>query len=170
VGAQQQNVISAVADFQAAAAPYTAPALVAASAALASAANDSATAAAASAQSAVDPSLETKLGVVALGTQSVIAAISGDPLGVGTAAIYDALAAAEVLYSTCQDLADAVVAARPPVLEFVVSGTTSIAVLAADRYGKDAIGRIGKILSLNNIPDPTAIPAGTNLKLLLPSA
>jgi prophage DNA circulation protein len=36
------------------------------------------------------------------------------------------------------------------------------------RYGKDAIGRIDEILSLNDIPDPTAIPAGT--KLLLPSA
>jgi prophage DNA circulation protein len=167
VGAQQQNVISAVADFQGAAAPYSAPASVAASAALASAANDYATAAAASAQGAVDPSLETKLGAVAFGTQAAIAAISVDPLGAGTAAIYDALAAAEVVYSVCQDLADAVVAARPPVIELILPGTTSIALLAADRYGKDAIGRIDEILSLNNIPDPTAIPAGT--KLLLPS-
>jgi hypothetical protein len=125
-------------------------------------------AAAASAQGAVDSSLGTKLDSVALATQSVIAAIQLDPLGMGTAAIYDSLAAAEVVYAAWQDLADAVIAARPPVIEFVLPGTTSIAVLAADRYGKEAISRTDQILSLNFIPDPTSIEAGT--RLLLPSA
>jgi prophage DNA circulation protein len=166
VGEQQQNVTSAVSDFQTAAAPYTtANSTVAA---LSQSATAYALAAAASAQGAVDSSLGTKLDSVALATQSVIAAIQLDPLGAGTAAIYDALAAAEVVYAACQDLADAVLAARPPVIEFVVPGTTSIAVIAADRYGRDAIGRIDEILALNLVPDPTAIAAGT--RLLLPSA
>jgi hypothetical protein len=76
---------------------------------------------------------------MALTTQAVISAISSDPAGVGTAAIYDALAAAEIVYAACQDLADAVMAARPPIIEFIVPGPTSIAVLAAQRYGSDAI-------------------------------
>jgi prophage DNA circulation protein len=168
IGAQQQNVTSAVADFQAAAAPYAAADTKAATAALASAAIEYATAAAASAQGAIDASLDAKLAAVALGTQAAIDAISVDPLGLGAAAIYDALAAAEVVYAACQDLADAVMAARPPVIEFIVPGTTSIAVLAADRYGRDAISRIDQILSLNSLPEPTSIPAGT--RLLLPSA
>jgi prophage DNA circulation protein len=168
VAAQQQNVTSSVADFQTAAAPYSAPATVTATAALASAANAYATAAAAAALSnTIDPSLDSKLATVALSTEAAIAAISIDPLGVGTAATYDALAAAEVVYSACQDLADAALADGPAVVEYVVAGTTSIAVLAAALYGKDALVYIDQLLSLNPIPDPTAIPSGT--VLLVPS-
>jgi hypothetical protein len=45
-------------------------------------------------------------------------------------------------------------------MEFVLPETTSIAALAADRYGKDALGRIDEILSLNTIPDPDCDPGG----------
>jgi hypothetical protein len=136
--------------------------------ALSNGATSYAAAAAASAQGPIDASLESQLATVALSTAAIIAAISSDPVGLGTAATYDALAAAEVVYAACQDLADAVMAARPPIIEFVVPGVTSIAVLAAQRYGSQAISRIDEILSLNVIPTPTAIPAGT--KLILPSA
>jgi prophage DNA circulation protein len=167
VGALQQNVTSAVADFQTAAAPYNAPSTAAAVQAVATGAISYAATAASSAQGPIDASLDSQLGAVALTTQAVIVAISIDPAGAGTAAIYDALAAAEVVYAACLDLADAVMAARPPIIEFVLPGPTSIAVLAAQRYGSDAISRIDEILSLNVIPTPTAIPAGT--KLILPS-
>jgi prophage DNA circulation protein len=168
VGALQQNVTSAVADLQTATAPYNAPSTATAVETLSDAATTYAAAAAASAEGPIDASLDSQLATVALTTQAAISAIASDPLGVRTAAIYDALAAAEVVYAACQDLADAVVASRPPAIEFIVPGPTSIAVLAAERYGSDAINRIDEILSLNVIPTPTSIPAGT--KLILPSA
>jgi hypothetical protein len=38
-------------------------------------------------------------------------------------------------------------------------------VLAAARYGTRALSVLDQILTLNSIPDPTAIPAGTVLLL-----
>src|SRR5262249_46314848 len=114
VAAREQNVTSAVSDFLDAVAPYVSSDAVAAAAALAAGASSYATAAALAAQNAaVDPSLRSKLDAVALGLEDAIAAILTDPLAVGTATTYDALAAAEVVYASCLDLADAVLAERP---------------------------------------------------------
>ena len=72
VGALQQNVTSAVADLQTAAAPYNAPSTAAAVQALSNGATSYAAAAAASAQGPIDASLDSQLAITADGLSHAI--------------------------------------------------------------------------------------------------
>lgn len=82
-----------------------------------------------------------------------------------TAQNYDAIVAAEVAYSACLDLQDAVSLQTSGYFSYVVPGPTSIAVLAGYFYGQGALSFIDQILGINRIPDPTNIPTGTVLTL-----
>jgi hypothetical protein len=169
IAAKQQAVTSAVSDFQTVLDPYTDQNTTTAGAALSSnASNYSSSSFTAASTNTVDPSLGAQLDSVGAALAVFSAAISVDSLALSSVAqSYDVLAAAEVVYAACLDMADEVALETSGLTEYTVPGTTSIAVLAAARYGNRAISVIDQILTLNAdvIADATAIRAGTVLLL-----
>jgi prophage DNA circulation protein len=117
---------------------------------------------------------------VQAGQSTAIATLLGNTT-VAAEALTDALIAASITpagaaevvgineetLAACLLLSDAVAAARPPVIPFIVPEIIDVITLAQRRYGKDAAARASEILSLNKIHNPAAIPAGT--QLLIPS-
>jgi hypothetical protein len=169
LAAKQQAVADAVAELDAVLDPYKDSDTVSAGATLKTSATSYAAAAYASASTlTIDPSLGSQLNSVGAALAGFETAIAIDSLAARSVAqSYDVLAAAEVLHSPCLDLADEVAFETSGVTQYTVPGMTSIAVLAAARYGTRALSVLDQILTINSIPDPTAIPAGT--VLLLPS-
>ena len=81
------------------------------------------------------------------------------------------MSAAVEVYAACVQLDVALAAARPPIVNYTVSGPVNLFVLAARLYpDKDAQLGAQDILALNRIPAPFAIPAGTVLRLPRPTA
>jgi prophage DNA circulation protein len=166
LAAKQQGVSSAVADFQDAASQWSDTGTVSAVESLASAATTYADVAFTAATTlVVDPSLGPRLDAVGAALATAEQALLGDSHGLGSMQTYDALAMAEVVYAACLDLADEVALETTGFQQFTVQGPTSIAVLAAQVYGQGALSKIDQILTLNDLPDPTNIPAGTVLTL-----
>lgn len=137
---------------------------------LVSEANAYASAAGTSAFSATpDPSLPTRLAAVATNASAAIAAIEADTAATTDASKYDAIQLATQVYASCLQLADAVAAQQPPMINYTVPGTTNVLALAALFYGTDAPNRVGEILANNRIPKPYAIPPGTVLLMASPT-
>lgn len=76
-------------------------------------------------------------------------------------AIYIAYAAAVQLYN-------AVLAQRPPVVQFIVPSPMPLTTVALRIYGAEASSKIDEIQQLNRIPFPYWIPAGTVLQVVAP--
>lgn len=169
VAAKQQNVTSVLGELADAIVGYGSAAAAGALAAVQLAATAYEEAAGDSSMNATtDSSVEPKLDAVAQTVILATAAVLADPAATSNATAYPVLALLEEVYAACLELDEAVLAARPPTVEFVVAGTMHVAALAAARYGaENAAGRINEILALNDIPDPGAIPAGTVLVLPL---
>lgn len=71
----------------------------------------------------------------------------------------------EVVYA-CRILSDALAAARPPTITYLVTRTIDVVRLATILYpDSDAYSRASEILALNRIPTPGAIRAGTRLRI-----
>jgi prophage DNA circulation protein len=91
--------------------------------------------------------------------------LASTPTAAGAA---DAVGAVEEALAACFVLADALAAARPPTILYTVPALVDVMTLAQQRYGATtARARASDILGLNRIPNPAAIPAGT--QLLIPS-
>jgi hypothetical protein len=167
LAAKQQAVGDAVAEFDAVLDAYTDPRTLSAGATLKTSATSYAAAAYASASTlTVDSSLGSELGAVGAALAGVEAAIVIDSLAAQSVAQSDdVLAGAEVLYAACLDLAAEVALETGGVTQYTVPGMTSAVVLAQARYGIRARSVLEHILTLDSIPDPTAIPAGTVLLL-----
>ncbi len=112
-------------------------------------------------------SSDQKLDAVAQAAAALEAAILADPATTSQASAYPVLALIEEVYSACLELDEAILAARPPTVEYVIPATMHVAAIAAARYGANSAARIDDILALNDLADPGAIPAGT--VLVLPS-
>lgn len=165
--AKQQAVTTASDDFNTAAAPYSdvntrvaIQALISQAALYADAAYTAITTA------VLNPALGQLLNNVATSLTTVEAAILVDSHGLNTAATYDAIAAAAIVYSAALDLADEVALETAGFRTLVLAGDTSIAALAAVEFGPRALSVIDQILQLNPaITDPTRIVAGTQILL-----
>jgi hypothetical protein len=169
LAALQQQVSTSIDDFNAELGSYNDTGTLSAGSTLSSNASSYADAAfTAASTNNVDPSLGAQLGSVGSALSSFEAAIAQDSTAAQSIAqSYNVLAAAEVIYMACLDLADEVAFVTSGATEYVVPGLTSIAVLAAARYQQRAISVLDEILRLNAdvIDDPTAIPEGTRLIL-----
>jgi prophage DNA circulation protein len=75
----------------------------------------------------------------------------------------EAVSDVELSTDACLTLSDALQAARPPVILFTVPAMTDVITLAQQRYRRDALQYASQILAMNRIPNPAAIPAGTQL-------
>lgn len=116
----------------------------------------------------VDSSLQAQLDAVGAQCALVEEAILADPAGAGSALIYDALAAAEVLYVSCLLLADEVALETLGFQLHVVQGEASLAIILANIFGSIAITKYDQALRLNStLLDPTRVPIGFNLILPL---
>jgi hypothetical protein len=105
----------------------------------------------------------TLLGVADSATQNLeasLAAASPSPAGAG-----ESVGLAEEALSSCYLLAEALAAARPPTVLFVVPALTDVVSICVRLYGDKALGRVVDVLSLNRIPNPAAVPAGTVLRV-----
>jgi prophage DNA circulation protein len=141
-------------------------ALVAQAAALTAAAVSFAVdAVAASSNDQPDPSLDGQLAALGTSTQGLISAVLASPQSTSDATAYPVLDAIEQLYAECLALADAVAASKPTIVTYVVTGDTTLPTLAATLYGKDGRSRMDEIATLNRIPDPFRIRAGTTLRV-----
>jgi hypothetical protein len=167
LAAKQQAASSAVAEFKQVLEPYKDQDTVSTGQSLMSTASSYASAAYAAASTVtIDPSLDSQLASVGTALVSFQSAVAVDSLAARSVAqSYDVLIAAELVYAACLDLADEIALETTGFQVHTVMGMTSIAVLAASLYGAQAIKKIDQILQLNNLPDPTAIPAGTVLIL-----
>ena len=102
-------------------------------------------------------------------TAAVIAAIAADEDADDSATTYPAISAAEQVYDACNQLEAAVRSMRPVLFAYTVQAKLDLSVILATFYGKDAMARMDEILTLNRIPNPYAIPAGTVLQLPTPT-
>lgn len=91
--------------------------------------------------------------------------IAGQATPAGSA---DAYGAADEQLASCMLLDDAVRAARPTAIYFTMPELTELVTFCQRRYKKNAQARAADIMSLNRIPNPAAIKAGT--VLLIPSS
>ena len=147
----------------------TASAIARVSAALITSTSAYRIAAQAVASGALDPSLAAKLSACGLATDAAVEALLAYPLPAGATA-QPAVSAAVELYAACVGLDRAVAATRPPIIEYRLTGTTNLFVLAARLYpGQDATLRAQDLLALNRITTPLSIPAGTVLRLPRPT-
>lgn len=80
----------------------------------------------------------------------------------------DARTGAYLAYAHSLQLYQAILAQRPPTVDFVVPAPMPLTVIAVRLYGKDARARIAEIYQMNRIPRPYWIPAGTRLRVLAP--
>lgn len=171
VAAKKQDVDNSASDFQTASEVYRDVATVQAVAGLVNLAlTFSESAFAAVVTNSPDPSLGVQLEQLGAALATAEAAIGVDSFAQRSIAqTYDAIVAGEVLFAACLDLADEVELETVGFEIYIVPGPTSIAVLAAKKYGPRAIDVLDQILRLNAqvISDPTAIPEGVTLTLPL---
>ena len=72
-------------------------------------------------------------------------------------------------HAACVQLYNAVLAQKPPIIEYTVRSACPITVILVELYGKDAMGKHDEVYLLNpNLRMPHWIPAGTVLKLTAP--
>jgi prophage DNA circulation protein len=110
-------------------------------------------------------SVSTLLGNVETASQDLIdEMISVSPRNATSA---DAVGDTEVLTAACIVLADALKAARPPVISYTVPSDTDLLTLCQVRYRDSAQAHAAIIQSMNRILNPAFIPSGT--VLLIPS-
>ncbi len=134
------------------------------------AATASYTASALAASSSLSPdlTLASQLAAAGTATQAFISALIADTTS-SDASKYDALVAAELVYSSCLELDATIAALRPLIVTYVVPTTTSLAAIASLFYGSDAEAKMDEMLTLNRIQNPAAIPFGTILQLTAPT-
>lgn len=80
--------------------------------------------------------------------------------------IFRSIEAAEALYSSAVELADAVERQGGTVEDYTVPDLTHVLVLAAQRYSYEALLHIDEILTNNQIENPAGILPGTALRLV----
>jgi hypothetical protein len=107
--------------------------------------------------------IDTLLGGVTDDTESYQdTAVDESPTPAGCA---DSWAAADETLAACIALSDAIKAASPPIIEYVVPVRMDLLKLCQQRYKQDAARHAQEIMTINRIPNPAAIPAGTVLKI-----
>lgn len=72
------------------------------------------------------------------------------------------------IVATCLEMLRAIEAIKPPVIVFTVPSTQTLDQLLVSLYGGDASQHRAELLSLNLIPQPMKITAGTLLRLVSP--
>lgn len=165
VASAQQQVVSDGQNLQAQAAAYTS-AILAAQTMVDLATGYAAAAFAAVTSAIADPTLPQQLDSVGSSCVALEAAILADPAAQGSALSYDALAAAEVLYTDCLLMADIVAQQTIGFVQYVVPGDSSLAVILQAQFGAQAINYYDQTLRLNpTLLDPTSVPAGFQLVL-----
>jgi len=128
-----------------------------------------AAAAAASNDNIPNPALGTLLSAVEAATSLAIAGIETDTADYPNASAFPAISGCEQVYANCLELADAVDAARPVVIDYTVPGDTGLIAMCARLYGAQADDQIEQVLVLNRIANPALIPGGTVLKIPTPT-
>lgn len=113
-----------------------------------------------------DPSMASLLGSTALAAGTTLSALESDYKALSTLATTRTLTLGT--YSSCLDLDAATAKQRPTVETVTLPGAVSLSRLCADRYGPDAATQRDYVMSMNRIPSPSLIPAGT--VLLMPIA
>lgn len=115
---------------------------------------------------AVADSLATLLGVIASRTLELEELLVDSVPSTAPSLSADAVSEAELLLDACYSLDEAVKAARPPTKHEVVPRVMSLVEFCIMLYGAElSLARASDILSLNRIPNPAAIPAGTRLRV-----
>jgi hypothetical protein len=76
-----------------------------------------------------------------------------------------AVSSVEETIAACQVLKESLEAARPPVITVIVPSLTDIISFAMGYYTENQLARASEILTLNRIPNPAAILAGTVLRI-----
>jgi prophage DNA circulation protein len=75
---------------------------------------------------------------------------------------YDLGAAVLAMAAAISDLANELIEAKPPLQEFTIGADTNLLSLVHALYGSSE--RADEVLQLNNIPDPSLVPAGFRLQ------
>jgi prophage DNA circulation protein len=117
-----------------------------------------------------DPSTSQQLQTTGYATGTMIAALRSSPAFATDASRYEAISTCEQIYAACLALADALESSKPTIVSYTVGGDTNIAALAAALYGRDGYGKIDELCTLNRIPNPFLITAGTVLRIASPVA
>ena len=115
--------------------------------------------------------IANQLGMIQSDTLALESALLAAPARPASCA--QAFADAEILLDNCMTLNDAMQAALPPTLLYTVPGMVNVVVLSQrliQQFGlnRDPLQFASTIMGLNRIPNPAAIPAGT--QLLVPTA
>lgn len=138
--------------------------LTTASAAYALAASEAATAV------VPDASLAVKLQAVRTQADATIAALLDDTIAATVPSrAAPAMLLAEQVLDACNQLQESVLRITPALIAYTVQGATTLPALATRLYGRDGIARTAEILVNNQIPNPAAIPAGTVLRVAVPT-
>lgn len=119
-------------------------------------------------ETAIDPSLTTRLGEIAGLTEAAQAALV---TAAGSEVFAcDALVASEMVAAACASLQQAILDARPPMGRYTVPTLTHVVALAQYFYGNEGLARVDEILANNpDVADPSAIEAGTVLVMAQPT-
>jgi len=75
---------------------------------------------------------------------------------------YDLANALTAMAARLETYAQAILEAKPPLIERVVAADAPLLVWAHETYGDSS--RADELLRLNSIPDPLLVPAGTRLR------
>jgi prophage DNA circulation protein len=168
----KSQVLTANATFlQSVASLYTGAAAVAAVANLVASAVSYATAAVYAVQAGyADPSLLTQVGTIEAQTLTVLAAIQADPAKTLDIDRWDALSAAELVWSAAWDVQDSLALLRPQLVPVVVPQYCSYLTLLNSLYGTTALDREADFFLYNpGITTPHLIPSGTVVYLPQPT-
>lgn len=71
-------------------------------------------------------------------------------------------------YAACLQAYNALIAEKPPIVDYVVPTAMPLTVIAVTLYGRDARGRLPEIMTLNRVQTPYWIPQGTRLRVVAP--
>ena len=75
---------------------------------------------------------------------------------------------AYLVFARSVDLYNAVLAQRPPVIDWTVPATMAVTQILVQLYGKDARGKVDEFYLLNRVPNPYAVLGGTKLRVSAP--
>jgi len=117
-----------------------------------------------------DPALEKFLGSVLAKQDAVLAALDATlPLTLEPdVSLTPARTAVYVVYASCLQLFGAVIALKPPIVQFTVPTAMPLTVILTRIYGRDAQQKMDEVFLLNRIPLPHWVPAGTVLSVVAP--
>lgn len=113
------------------------------------------------------PALLSQLNIVITQGNATIAYIQN--LGKPDVIMWPLIENVKTVQAEARNTYNSIIASKPTVITFTVPSLMSIQTIATRLYGKDAQSHIQEILSLNNIPNPAAIPIGRVLLISAPT-